>query len=126
MAKITKNQSLKKHIYKDKFLYLTRNELEELLDQQDNENIGLIIDNKVNVLVEDNLMYTLLSVKKTPIDEYNHTQTKLLDFIGIMIEPSHKKDTFTNEMLVQFIDKHNEYLEYEDTIKLFIIQKKFS
>ncbi len=69
----------------------------------------------------DNLALQLVSIKGSKIDSEQLSTVSLVDFITIMLDRD-----YPSEELERFIQRHNEYLRSEETIKVFILKKKFS
>lgn len=70
--------------------------------------------------IEDHVSYKLVAVKKSQIDIDQLSQLSLVDFLALMIE-----EEYSTEKLYTLMANHSQHVVQEETIKVFILKKKF-
>ena len=80
----------------------------------------------------ENIGYKLVSIKKAQVDAKQQTPVQLVDFLSVMV--LHKRQDifdcksqilFDHNYVEKFLNRHKQFLNPEETIKIFIMEKKF-
>jgi hypothetical protein len=69
LANVVSMFELKQELMKDPFMYITSKEILNMLDKKDDKMIHVVLANKVNLLVTEDLMYKTAAIKKQYINE---------------------------------------------------------
>jgi len=73
-----------------------------------------------------------VAIKHAQVDAKQQTPVQLVDFTSVMVE--HKRVNkfdvesevlFNHNQVVSFLETHNQFLNAEETIKVFIMSRKF-
>jgi hypothetical protein len=132
IAKLSENYELKIAISNDPYFYVTRKDIHLLIKTKDDDIIEHMLINKVNLKIEENISYTLVAIKHQQVDAKQQTPVQLVDFISLMI--AHKRvDEYDSKSLVQFnhkhvmkfLERHKQFVNNEEIIKVFIMQRRF-
>jgi len=107
-------------ISKDPYFYITTDDMKILIITEDHNFIGMLLAQNVKLKIEDLVSFKLVAVKKSHIDVDQLSWLSLVDFLALMIEEEASTDKLYNLM-----NMHANFVVQEETIKVFILKKKF-
>lgn len=87
---------------------------------------------QVSLQIMEDISYKLVAIKHAQVDAKQQTPVELVDFISVMVN-NKRVDHFDDESnilfdhshIVKFLLRHKQFLNYEETIKVFIMSRKF-
>lgn len=132
IAKLTENFELKMTISKDPYFYITRDDIFQLIKTHDNDIIEYMLKISVSLQIEEDLSYKLVAIKHAQVDAKQQTPVQLVDFISVMVlnkrVDNYDVDSpilFNHNHIVKFLERHKQFMNPEEIIKVFIMSRKF-
>lgn len=132
IAKATENFELKMAISNDPYFFITREDIYKLIKTHDDEMIDHMLKIQVSLQIREDISYKLVNIKRQQVDAKQQTPVYLVDFLSVMV--SNKREDqfdddsemlFNHNHIVKFLDTHSDYLNHQEIIKVFIMNRKF-
>lgn len=132
IAKTTENEELKVAISNDPYFYITRDDILILLQTNDDEMIHHMLFKEIMLKIGEDVSYKLVKIKGAQVNFNQQTIVQLVDFISVLVTFKRKDPfdsrgeiIFPHNHVVKFLETHKEFLIPEQTIKVFIMSRKF-
>lgn len=91
----------------------------------------MLLKIQCKLLIQEDVSYKLVMIKKGQVNTNQQTQLSLVDFISVMVmnkrasQDSEGQVIFTHENIVSFCKRHESFFEVNQAIKVFILSRKF-
>lgn len=132
IAKFTENYELKMAISNDPYFYITRDDIYYLIKTHDDVMIEHMLKIQVALQIMENISYKLVAIKHAQVDAKQQTPVQLVDFISVMVLnkrldefDSESEVLFNHNHVMKFLERHKQFVNPEETIKVFIMSRKF-
>lgn len=128
IAKISENLELKIAILIDPYMYIEKRDIELLIFSDDHDMIDLTLRHPVKMHIT-NTGYRLIKIKEGQLDFKQMTDMHLNDFLLNLVHNKRKNKfaisevIFSHHRIMDFIERHREFLHPAHVIKLLIMMR---